>query len=361
MSRAARTRGAGSPSAATVLFLNLLATVHVVWFYLSRVECHIRLLAYEQGRERTPFQYRLLLMGPLGWAHRSPAIVAAAAWLTRQRGFFPNGVRPEGLVQAAIDMLCVAVAGLMATRIYERASRTGLLAAYVYPLTLLMVLCTYALLTMHSYRFVYDLPSLAFFSLGLYLIYARKHAGWLAAVFVLGTINRETTLLLVVFFVLARCSEGERPDWRQCYAARTLSTVLPLATFWVGWHLWVSHLFRANPSVIESRVGLNLGILAIPLTWPQLLDGFAYLLPLVLLCRAQIEDRVLRAWLWALPIWLVCMLYYGVLIETRLFGELIPYLACVAALIAEQGLLPGLRRHAPESLAVRADGAIRPR
>ncbi len=220
-----------------VFALNLLATVQVVWFYLARVECHIRLLPYEQGRERIPFQYRLLLMRPMRWAHASPAVQSAAAWLTVQRGFFPNGVRAEGLVQAGIDLLCVCVAGLGARRLYVLSSPTGLLTPYLYPLTLLMVLNTYVLLTMHSYRFIYDLPSLAFFSLGLFCIYARKHACWLAAVFVVGTFNRETTLLLLIFYVLAQCGRGPRFDWRQSYTRTTLMTVLPLLAFWLGWHV----------------------------------------------------------------------------------------------------------------------------
>jgi hypothetical protein len=340
MSKAAPLSTATAGNTAPLVFLlNLLATVHVVWFYLSRVECHIRLVPYEQGQERTPFQYRLLLMQPLGWAHRSPAIGHAAAWLTTQRGFFPNGVRPEGIMQAAIDMGCVSIAGLVARRLYQRSSPVGLLTAYVYPLTLLMILSTYALLTMHSYRFIYDLPSLAFFSVGLYLIYVRKQAAWFAAIFIIGTVNRETTLLLLVFFVLAQCSRGSRFNLSQSYAAATLRTIVPLTAFWIAWHLWVAHLFRANPSAAQARVLLNLGILAVPFTWPQILGTYAYVLPLVILYRNSIRDTVLRAWLWGLPAWFVFMLYYGVFVETRIFGELIPYIACVSALIAEDKML----------------------
>ena len=330
------------------MVLNGLATIHVVWFYLTRVECHIRLAAYEQGQERTPFQYRLLLMAPLRWAHLSPAMHAGAAWLTLQRGFFPNGVRPEGIMQAAIDVVCVAVAGLVATRLYESGSRTGLLTVYVYPLTLLMVMSTYSLLTMHAYRFIYDLPSLAFFSLGFYFIYKRKH--WpFAAVFVIGTINRETTILLLAFFVLAQCSQARGFNWRQAYSAATMRLIAPLGIVWIGWHLCVTHLFRANVSAIQPRAWLNLGILAVPFTWPQLFSVFAYLLPLVIFYRKLIRDTVLRSWLWALPVWFIFMFCYGVIVETRLFGELIPFVACVSALIAEEKLLLASRANSVEA------------
>jgi hypothetical protein len=319
--------------------LNLLATVQVVWFYLTRLECHLKLLPYEQGRERIPFQYRLLLMEPLRWAHQSPALNATAAWLTSLRGFFPGGVRPEGILEAGLDMASVAIAGLIARKLYQLTSRTGLLISYVYPLTLLMVMSTYCFLTMHGYRFIYDLPGLAFFSVGLYLIFARTHPAWLAAIFLIGTLNRETTLLLLLFFVLARCSRGPRFNWKQGYAASTLTTVLPLLSFWLAWHLWVIHLFRANPSARQPVWSLNLSILAIPFTWPQLLGAFAYLLPLVILYRNHIRDRVLRTWLWALPVWFAFMCYYGVLVETRVWGELIAYIACVSTLVAEERIL----------------------
>ena len=331
--------------------LNFVATIQFVWFYLTRMECHIKLLPFEQGKERTPFQYRLLMMIPLRWAHQSPAINHAAAWLNAQTAFFPGGVRPEGLVQAAIDLAAVGIAGLVARRLYQLASRTGLLISYVYPLTLLMVFCTYSLLTMHAYRFIYDLPALAFFSLGLYLIYTQANAAWFACVFVVGSINRETTLLLLVFFVLAQCSRGTNFNWRRSCAARTLRTALPLLAFWILWHLWVGHVFRANASAFQPRVWLNLAILAVPFTWPQLLAAFAYVLPLVILHRAHIHDKVLRTWLWNLPVWFAFMLYYGVFMEIRIFGELIPFVACIALLIAEEKLLILIGRQQREELA----------
>ena len=330
-----------SGSAWLTFLLNLLATVQVVWFYLARTECYTRLGAYEQGLERTPFQYRLLMMFPLRWAHDSLLLQSAAVWLTRQRGFFPDGVRSEGIVEAATNLCCVAVAGLVARELYRRSSPTGVLAPYVYPLTLLMVVSNYALLVMHSYRFIYDMPALLFFSLGLYLIYVRRY-GWFAAVFLIGTVNRETTLLLLLFFLLAECSRGPTFAWRCSYTSRSLVRVLPLAAAWLGWHLWLVHRFRANASIARPRIGLNLSLLAVPITWPQIFAAFSYLLPLVILGRGHIRDPILRCWLWAVPVWAMCMLYYGVFVEVRIFGELIPYVACVAALIAEEKICKGL-------------------
>jgi hypothetical protein len=47
----------------------------------------------------------------------------------------------------------------------------------------------------------------------------------------------------------------------------------------------------------------------------------------------------LETWLWLLPIWFGFMFVYGILIETRVFGELIPLIVCATVLIVEEGLL----------------------
>jgi hypothetical protein len=55
--------------------------------------------------------------------------------------------------------------------------------------------------------------------------------------------------------------------------------------------------------------------------------------------RRRIPDPQLRAWLWLLPVWLAFMFVFGILIETRVFGELIPLVVCATTLILEQLLL----------------------
>jgi hypothetical protein len=316
----------------------LLATVHVVWFYVNRVPPHIHLLAYEQGRERTPFQYRVLMMWPMNWAHSSPTIIRWASTLNAMPGWFPNGVRPEGVVQAPIDLVSVVVAGLVARRLYLAASRSGLLAPVVYPLTLVMVVSTYCVLNMHMLRFIYDLPSLGLFSIGLELIYFRRSQILFALLFVVATLNRETSLFLLAFFAVAEYVRDGR-QVKLFYSARLLRVLVPLSVFWLAWHGYIAHHYAANPTESRPRFYLNLGLLLLPLTWPQMFAAFGYLWPLVLLSRNKISDEVLRAWWWIIPAWFVFMFYYGIFIETRVFGELIPYFACTVALVCEAALL----------------------
>ena len=115
--------------------------------------------------------------------------------------------------------------------------------------------------TIQNFRFIYDLPSLAFFTVGLWLIYFRKHPLWFAALFLVATLNRETTLLLLPFFMLSEAAkDGDfdlKRDWRKAFAPRVLAVVLPLAAAWWGWHDYVFHLYRHNISEYYPRISLN--------------------------------------------------------------------------------------------------------
>jgi hypothetical protein len=241
-------------------------------------------------------------------------------------------------VQAVIDLASVIAAGLIARRLYLSASRCGLLAPFVYPLTIVMVASTYCMLNMHLLRFIYDLPSLGLFSIGLELIYFRRSHILFALLFVVATLNRETSLFLLAFFAVAEYVRGGE-EMRILYSGRILRVLVPLGVFWLAWHGYIAHHFASNPTQSEPRFYLNLGLLLLPLTWPQMFATFGYLWPLVLLSRNKIRDNVLRAWWWIIPAWFAFMFYYGIFIETRVFGELIPYFACTVALVCEEGLL----------------------
>ncbi len=333
------TRGMGGICAA---LLNLMATVQLVWFYVNRVPSYLNLARFQHGQERTPFQFRVLMMLPLHWAHESHFLSALAATLTGMSTWFPVGVRPEGIMQAAIDLASGAIAGLVATRLYQASSRTGLLTPFVYPLALVMIAGTYCLATIHHFRFVYDLPSVGLFSAGLYLVYFRRSPWLFAMLFVVATLNREVSLFLLLFFAISQCFANSQEagaqtfKWRRALAPQTLCVILPLSGFWLAWHWWVVRHFAGNPTESMSRVWLNIGLLLWPIAWPQMAGVFGYLLPLVLMRRRLIRDARLRAWRWTLPAWFAMMLVYGIFLEVRIFGELIPYIAGLAALVGEE-------------------------
>ena len=316
-----------------------LGLVQFVWCYLYRIPSELHLASYEQGLERMPFQSRLLLAAPLHWAHGSRLLLTWAAGLSKVPAWFPRGVGPEGLLEAAVDCIAVGISCAIATALYKRCSRTMLLPWLVSPLLLVLCGITYVCLAHHSVRFVYDLPAMAFFSVGLWLIHLNRWGAWPSAVFVTvfvaGMLNRETTLLLLVFLALA---EQHRGGLRM----RGAILGLALALVWLGFHAWTLVHFRVNPRVASQHLFANLGSLLVPLSWPQLAGILGYTWLPLLVFRDRIPDPVLRGWLPGLGVWLGFMTFYGLLLETRLWGELLPYAACTVTLIAEEILVERL-------------------
>ncbi len=322
----------------------LLATVQFAWCYLWLTRPYVNTAQYEQGLERMPFQGRCLMMLPMRWAHASTALHWLAEPFALSHFWFPRPVQPEVLVQAAINVLCLVLTGWFTTRIYQASSRRGLLTPILYPLLLVVCGATYVMHTVQNFRFIYDLPSLAFFSAAMYLLYFRRHWAFFAALFLVATINRETTLLLLPLFLINEAASSHDLRWSRALQPRALAVVLPLALYWIAWQIFVRHLFAHNPSEFYPRINWNVKSLIVPQAWPQLLSACAYLLLFIVVMRRRIADRRLRAWLWLLPIWFVFMFSFGILIETRVFGELIPYVVCSTMLIAEELLVQRMRQ-----------------
>lgn len=329
------------------LTLYVFATVQVVWCYLWLTRPYVNTLLYEQGRERMPFQGRCLMMLPLRMAHGSMALQALSRPFAHSHFWFPKPVQPEVLVQALIDVFCLLISGFLLTRIYEAASPRKLLTPLVYPLLLVVCAATYIMHTVQNFRFLYDLPSLAFVSGAMYLIYFRHHWAWFAALFAVGTINRETTLLFLPLYVIDAGLQGGTIRWRRVLQPRVVLLVLFLLMGWTAWEIGVRHLFAHNRSEFYPRLNWNVKSLLAPQAWPQLLSACGFLLPFVLMFRQHIRDTRLRSWLWLFPFWLLFMFAYGILVETRVFGELIPLVVCSTALILEELLLQRLPARLP--------------
>ncbi len=320
----------------------VLATVQFAWCYLWITRPYVNTALYEAGRERMPFQGRVLMMYPLRWAHQSSVFHWFAAPFAHSHFWFPKPVQPEVLVQAIVNVLCLLIAGLLTTRLYQASSRHAILAPVVYPLFLVSCAATYVLHTVQNFRFVYDLPSLAFFTGAMYLLYFRKPLRYFVLLFLVATVNRETTLLLLPLYLINFAVEDGKDGklrWSRLLNRQPWLLVLPLAAFWAAWQVFIRHAFRHNVSEFYPRIDWNLKSLLVPQAWPQLLSTCGYLMIFTVALRRRIPDPRLRAWLLLLPIWFVFMFSFGILIETRVFGELIPFFVCSTALILEQLLI----------------------
>jgi hypothetical protein len=322
-----------------VLIVYVIATVQFVWCYLWLTRPYVNTFRYEQGLERMPFQGRSLMILPMRWAHQSDLLHRLTLPFQGSHFWFPKPVAPEVLAQAFIDVICLLLAGYFTVRIYQASSPRRLLTPIVYPLLLVVCGATYVMHTVQNFRFIYDLPSLAFFAAAMYLLYFRMHWIYFVSLFLVATINRETTLLLLPLYLLNQAIEHGKIRWQRILHPQSLAVVLPLAAAWAAWQIFIRHIFAGNASEFYPRLDWNVKSLVAPQAWPQLLSACGYLLLFVVAMRKRITDSRLRAWLWLLPIWCVFMFVYGILIETRVFGELIPFVVCATTLIVEDLLL----------------------
>ncbi len=323
-----------------LLAVYVLATIQLAWCYLWLTRPYVNTALYEQGLERMPFQGRCLMILPMKLANSSAMLRWVVAPLSKASHFwFPRPVHPEVLAQAIINVACLLITGWMTTRIYQASSRTKLLTPLVYPLLLAVCAATYVMHTVQNFRFIYDLPSLAFFSVAMYLIYRRRHWAWFVLLFLVATINRETTLLLLPLYMIDRAVVGGKLQWKKLFQWRTLSFVAPLGIYWAAWQVAIRWWYSVNPSEFYPRLDWNVKSLLVPQAWPQLLSACGYLLLFVLLMYRRIPDGRLRAWIVMVPIWVAFMFSYGILVETRVFGELIPLTVCATALILEEMLM----------------------
>ena len=320
-----------------LLLLYVLAAVHFVGSLLFLEYPFLNVHLWEHGYAPLPFQTRLLLAPLYRYVDTAHWSLNYAARLARNDYFFPRGVDPATVLQFLLGIVCVLIAGWVAVRLYDGASRRRLLRPLVFPVFLGLCTVAYIVHTVQNFDYVYDLPSLAAFAIGFYLIYYRKPLLWFVLLFTIATLNRETTLLLLPFWALSQIVEpGGRLGWRKLLSPRVALVLVALCFYWAAWHVLVYRAFPNNISEYYTRFGYNLKFFFRLRYWPQLASTFGFLWPFLILYRRRLADPQLRAWLLMLPVWYAFMFSWGIVTETRIFGELFPFLAPVCAILGEE-------------------------
>jgi len=308
-----------------------LASVHFARCYVSLTGYWIYLDRYAAGVEKMPFQGRMLMMFPLRWAEHNAAVVRFAA---HHAGAMQT---PDLIVVSTVALFGLAATGLLLNHMYAQVSPQRLFPWLPYALLLLIAYFNYILHCEQNFLYPYDLPSLFFFTLGIWLIYTRRF-WWLLLLFPVATLNRETTIFLVPLLLLDAYCESGRPQWKNLLHPWLWGKIALLFAIWEPIELYVHRRFRNNPTDLGSHMAVNITYLTHPQFWPQLFSMGAFLPLFVLSFRDQIQDIRLRTYCWIFPLWYVVMFYFGMLVETRIFGELGGLLALVSAMIIERRL-----------------------
>jgi hypothetical protein len=176
-----------------------------------------------------------------------------------------------------------------------------------------------------SFLLPYDLPALAFCVASLLCVLRRR---WylLLAIFILATLNRETSYLTVIFLLIRwwlGCKKGG--------AALLLAGVL--AAIWLAlkvalvWWFWP----ESGALISALRIDYNLATVAKPWQWPTL---WPLILPIaVSACGWRVA--VTRPWALTVLAGFLSLFCVANITELRAYGDLIPFVT--VAMMAVMG------------------------
>ncbi len=326
-----------------ILYFYACTTLQFVRYYTRTTNFYLHMSAYLSGHERLPFQERILpvlFMRPL----------YASAWVMRH-AHADGAFTPERGPFYLLSLISLIVAAIYTQRLYHAVSRQRLLGWLVYPLFLFAVMWSYSIHSEANYSYPYDLPAVAFFAAGLFYIYRRSFRGVLAVVLI-GSFNRETTLFLIGIYVIDAASRSVFPwveyrsrdmrglatwFWRRFdLSAVPWARVALLTVVWVAIKLSLGHLFAHNDRSEDFlRLHYNERLMKLRLL-PALTNICGYTIPVVLLCARLIRPVRFQNYLLILPVWFAVMCCSGVLVETRIYGELCSFSAVALVLILEE-------------------------
>lgn len=270
----------------------------------STVRMYALLLSVAGFSGERPFQYRILIPA---LAHLMQAVLHV-----------PILVGYQLLETVFLFLLFLAFRRYLAAFMPDRICRFATLAL-LYPL-----LWNYVLLG-HVY-WPYDIPGIFFFVAGLVcLLEGRWNVYY--PLFILATLNRETSVFLVLAYLLIA--------WKRQEPRRIAGHLLAQIGLWLAIKVLLNRLFAHSPgSFTADMVHLNWLLLT------RILHGnftFIRLLPLamggtwILIPLAwRRQPVVFKRLLWIIPPFIAGMTIVGVLDEVRIYNELIPILLAPA-------------------------------
>jgi hypothetical protein len=382
-----------------IILLMAFAVIQFIRSYFVINAPYLNEARYEAGSERMPYQGRILMAWIMRLADHNGPWNRIASHL---RGTLHD---PATLAVALIGLLSILVTALVIHRWYLLASPTRRLPSLPFALFLWMVYATYLARFQEAIYFPYDLLNVALFTLALYLCFTERYL-LLAILFPIACLNRETVILILLplainaWLHLRPTSTPSRPPLPE--TARTAHPLIPesalvadpplpqatlvahpplsqatlaadppvpesapaarppvreavlavlFLAIWLAIHIHYTHLFAANATELGNRIHENVRFLENPQTWSQILSGAGFLLLVPFLWFRLMPNRRLLLYSSLIPVWILAMFVYGLLPESRVFGEVIGLLAVYCTIQFETATLPPARSPAPPSLS----------
>jgi hypothetical protein len=306
--------------------LLIVMCTHFCLAYLQNSQPFLNLNDYVQGKAPLPYQYRILMAWVLREGLRIPLLAAVSA-------HFLGPLRdPRLLILFATSWLSLFGSVLLTRGSLLRLTDNESYSRWASLLVVYMAYFQFPLVFGLDFLLPYDLPSLFFFCGCLYCVISRRMT-FFYMFFVLGTFNRETICMATLFLLIWRWPDKDR---RQIVGLS--GHVLAQAAIWVAIKLYLHHRFSGNlaetaGASLYYKLSYNLHAIVKPQQWPVLLSVFGFTLPLVLAWRKWMKNAAMEREIYLLPVWFVVMMLVGVIIEIRIFSELISYMALAVGLI----------------------------
>jgi hypothetical protein len=279
------------------------------------------------GASPLPYQYRALMAWVLREGLTIPRLTAISARL-------PVPIRdPRLFVLFVTSWLSLFGSVLFTWRSLSLLTGDEHYSRWASLLVIYMAYFQFPLVFGLDFLLPYDLPSLFFFCGCLYCIISERMALFYLF-FVIGTFNRETICMATVLLVLWRWQELKRREGVVALGAH----VLTQASIWFVIILYLHRLFAGNVADTPGasfyyKLGYNLRVIVKPQQWPILLSVFGFSLPVVTLSRGWMRNEAMKRSLYLLAAWFAIMMMVGVIVEIRIFSELISYMAVAVGLI----------------------------
>jgi hypothetical protein len=306
--------------------LLLLICTHFCLAYVQNGQPFLSLNEYIWGKARLPYQYRVLMAWVLREGLRLPFVAAMSAHL-------PMPIRdPRTLILFVTSWGSIFGSVLLTRGSLFRLTQNEEYSRWASLLVIYMAYFQFPLVFGLNFLLPYDLPSLFFFCGCLYCVISARMS-FFYIFFVVGTFNRETICMSTLFLLIWR--------WQDSKGRGRLGLaghIVAQAAIWILIKLYLHRLFAANTAEVVAagfhyKLGYNLQILLKLQQWPVLLSVFGFTLPLVLTWRKWMKNAAMEREIYLLAAWFAVMMMVGVIIEIRIFSELIGYMALAVALI----------------------------
>ncbi|WGF87316.1 hypothetical protein [Marinivivus vitaminiproducens] len=321
----------------------LLAVLFALWFAHHHVFATERngnadLPGLIDGTADPPYRYRFLMPLLLRGMHDA----AAAAGLpveTETLAFAADAVSALALVAAFAGL----VGRYVASRPFARLAGLSLMLPLVWHFVAPDRLNPY---------YPWDIPQILAFALGLRCLAIDRLAGF-HAVFVAATFNRETSIVLTLLLVTGWA--GRRP-WRSLIGHAALQAAAWLAIragaiLWLGGQRGVTSLEPGIGDIPQNDLFWATGWLNLdhfvrePWDLIELASIFVFgLIPLALFAT-RVPCAMVRRMLLVVPAFLAMTWLVGLVLEFRIYGEMIPLVWLALVLLAAKSLGLPFRDH----------------